>query len=93
MRAKLVVPERDVLLVTSANLTQSGVAKSIEAGRLSVAGLRCNVPPSTSAHCSPAATSFVCSSTTSGVISVCTAGVQLAARIGHGSASGSSHPA
>jgi len=34
MHAKLAVADRSVLLVTSANLTQSGVAKNIEAGLL-----------------------------------------------------------
>jgi phosphatidylserine/phosphatidylglycerophosphate/cardiolipin synthase-like enzyme len=34
MHAKLAVADRRVLLVTSANLTQSGVAKNIEAGLL-----------------------------------------------------------
>jgi hypothetical protein len=43
MHAKLAVADRRVLLVTSANLTQSGVAKNIEAGLLSAAARRC--PP------------------------------------------------
>jgi phosphatidylserine/phosphatidylglycerophosphate/cardiolipin synthase-like enzyme len=34
MHAKLAVADRRVLLVTSANLTQSGVGKNIEAGLL-----------------------------------------------------------
>jgi phosphatidylserine/phosphatidylglycerophosphate/cardiolipin synthase-like enzyme len=34
MHAKLAVADRAVMLVTSANLTQSGVAKNIEAGLL-----------------------------------------------------------
>jgi phosphatidylserine/phosphatidylglycerophosphate/cardiolipin synthase-like enzyme len=34
MHAKLAVADRRVLLITSANLTQSGVAKNIEAGLL-----------------------------------------------------------
>ncbi|MGH3719393.1 MAG: phospholipase D-like domain-containing protein [Pseudonocardiaceae bacterium] len=34
MHAKLAVADRQVLLVSSANLTQSGVAKNIEAGLL-----------------------------------------------------------
>ena len=34
MRAKLAVADRRVLLIASANLTQSGVAENIEAGLL-----------------------------------------------------------
>ncbi|HZB30227.1 MAG TPA: phospholipase D-like domain-containing protein [Streptosporangiaceae bacterium] len=34
MHAKVAIADRRVLLVTSANLTQSGVAKNIEAGLL-----------------------------------------------------------
>lgn len=38
MHAKLAVADRRVLLVTSANLTQSGVSKNIEAGLLVCGG-------------------------------------------------------
>ncbi|HEX9624569.1 MAG TPA: DISARM system phospholipase D-like protein DrmC [Streptosporangiaceae bacterium] len=47
MHAKLAVADRRVLLVTSANLTQSGVAKNIEAGLLIRGG---NAPQRTAEH-------------------------------------------
>ena len=39
MHAKLAIADRRVLLVTSANLTQSGVGRNIEAGLLTRGGV------------------------------------------------------
>ena len=47
MHAKLAVADRRVLFVTSANLTQSGVTKNIEAGLLVRGGTAPSAPPST----------------------------------------------
>jgi phosphatidylserine/phosphatidylglycerophosphate/cardiolipin synthase-like enzyme len=56
MHAKIAVADRRVLLVTSANLTQSGVAKNIEAGLLIRGAPPRSAPPSTSTPSAPAAT-------------------------------------
>ena len=55
MHAKLTVADRRVLLVTSADLTQSGVAKNIEAGLLIRGGTARYALPSTSTPSEPAA--------------------------------------
>ncbi|MEU8404494.1 phospholipase D-like domain-containing protein [Nonomuraea sp. NPDC048892] len=39
LHAKLAVADREVLFITSANLTQAGIGKNIEAGLLILGGL------------------------------------------------------
>jgi phosphatidylserine/phosphatidylglycerophosphate/cardiolipin synthase-like enzyme len=58
MYAKLAVADRRVLLITSANLSQSGVAKTMEVGLLIRGGHRPpGARPSTSKPCAPVARS------------------------------------
>jgi Phosphatidylserine/phosphatidylglycerophosphate/cardiolipin synthases and related enzymes len=55
MHAKLAVADRRTLLVSSANLTQSGVGKNIEAGLLIRGGTAPSAPPNTSQSSRPEA--------------------------------------
>jgi phosphatidylserine/phosphatidylglycerophosphate/cardiolipin synthase-like enzyme len=57
MHAKLAVADRRVLLITSANLTRSGVTKNIEAGLLIRGGTALSERRSTSRRYAPAAIS------------------------------------
>jgi phosphatidylserine/phosphatidylglycerophosphate/cardiolipin synthase-like enzyme len=55
MHAKLAVADRAPGSITSANLTQSGVGKNIEAGLLVRGGAAPSAQPNTSTPCAPAA--------------------------------------